>query len=564
MFLPSLKQIQTLLPALILMLTASLPSEAKTVQGDAVLSNWSALLPHPREENKLIAAVQNSIYETSPGAEGRWEKWPVFPMQGIKIQKLFYFPQIPEFIFVLTDRGVLKTPLNASNFETVYEKRKIRETITDFAVDPENTSRFFTGTADGLLESKDAGKSWHLFTPAGKETVCFLRFSEKRFFVGRPDHLLMSDNLSRFQKVFSLPDRDETPQDESPSPAENPQEFSDETSGICRLHDLTSEENQKRWWLATQRGIFKSENPAVSWANASNGLIDPEIHFLTRDFRTERIFAAGKNDVYYYSGNKMRWVSIPVNTSGHPIRGISLSAGSLKIVTASGLLDGVILPDGIVSSPAKPLNVGGKELFQKLVRLEPTALQLQRVVSRYHHTQNSKINRWHMESRLRALLPTVSFKKDFSFGNNIDIDRRGTNDPDQFIEGPADTSRGWDFGVGWDLGDFIFSTSQTSIDSREKLMMELRHELLSEATRLFYERRRLQAEILFVPSVSEEEHFNRLFQIEELTALLDGMTDGFMGRQIELMYREHPELTELWKYSQLPEHRNTGAPEKIT
>jgi len=56
-----------------------------------------------------------------------------------------------------------------------------------------------------------------------------------------------------------------------------------------------------------------------------------------------------------------------------------------------------------------------------------------------------------------------------------------------------------DVGASWHLSDFIWSSNQTSIDSREKLMVELRNDLAAEANRIYFERRRLQMESMFNP-----------------------------------------------------------------
>jgi hypothetical protein len=94
----------------------------------------------------------------------------------------------------------------------------------------------------------------------------------------------------------------------------------------------------------------------------------------------------------------------------------------------------------------------------------------------------------------------------------------------------------------------IFSSSQTSIDSREKMMVELRNDLLSEATRIYYERRRLQIDLVFTPPASEQEHLENLLRLDELTSLLDGMTDGFFSKRMERLYDERPDFNRLWTF----------------
>ena len=79
-------------------------------------------------------------------------------------------------------------------------------------------------------------------------------------------------------------------------------------------------------------------------------------------------------------------------------------------------------------------------------------------------------------------------------------------------------------------------------------MVELRNDLLSEATRIYYERRRLQIDLVFMPPVSEQEHLENLLRVDELTALLDGMTNGFFSKRLERIYEERPALNRLWAY----------------
>lgn len=87
-------------------------------------------------------------------------------------------------------------------------------------------------------------------------------------------------------------------------------------------------------------------------------------------------------------------------------------------------------------------------------------------------------------------------------------------------------------------------------------MVELRNDLLSEATRIYYERRRLQIDLVFTPPVSEQEHLENLLRMDELAALLDGMTDGFFSKRLERIYEERPEFNKLWAYAPFSITRN--------
>jgi hypothetical protein len=173
--------------------------------------------------------------------------------------------------------------------------------------------------------------------------------------------------------------------------------------------------------------------------------------------------------------------------------------------------------------------------------MEPTAREIHTCVIRYADVSNGKIKRWHTESRFAGFMPS------FSFGKSLDRGASISTYSGRYITGPEDVSKGWDADVSWNLGDVIYSSNQTSIDSREKLMVELRNDLLSEATRIYYERRRLQIDLIFTPALSEQEHLENLLRMDELTSLLDGMTDGFFSKKLERIYKEKPFLNSLWE-----------------
>ena len=230
----------------------------------------------------------------------------------------------------------------------------------------------------------------------------------------------------------------------------------------------------------------------------------------------------------------------------------------LVAVTPAGFVQYPLL-DGIEKNPWS-LTENKIDLFRQLIRLEPAASQIQDAIAGYGDLKNEKIKRWHAGSRLASFFPTFSFGRDISKANNIDIDRGGTNNPDLFIAGPDDISRKWNMDIGWDLAKLIFSSNQTSIDSREKLMVELRNDMTSEGTRIYYERRRLQMEILFSPAESQRDHLEKLLRMDELTSLLDGMTGGFLSARLERIYSRYPELGELWRYTESSGRKNTQNP----
>ncbi|MEW6007374.1 MAG: hypothetical protein AB1595_04370 [bacterium] len=140
---------------------------------------------------------------------------------------------------------------------------------------------------------------------------------------------------------------------------------------------------------------------------------------------------------------------------------------------------------------------------------EPGILELQEAAIRYNNLSPSTIKLWQKEAKIKPLFPKFS----------IDYDKSITSyEKTGFITGPNE----WRLTFSWDLGELIYNPDQTSIDERSRLMTRLRNEILSDVTKLYFERKRL---------ILEGKEKNRI-RIEELTGLIDGYTGGAFSKKI--------------------------------
>jgi hypothetical protein len=159
---------------------------------------------------------------------------------------------------------------------------------------------------------------------------------------------------------------------------------------------------------------------------------------------------------------------------------------------------------------------------------EPGVAQIREMVIDYADVSKHKIDRWKKQARIKALLPSVSLGIDRDATDLLHWDT-GPN-PDELTKGKEIT--GWDVSLNWDLADMVWSGDQTSIDSRSKLMVEMRQDLLDQAVRLYFERRRLQIETSLMDHDSPEKWQNEM-RIDELTAGLDALTGGLFSKAID-------------------------------
>lgn len=161
---------------------------------------------------------------------------------------------------------------------------------------------------------------------------------------------------------------------------------------------------------------------------------------------------------------------------------------------------------------------------------DPTIQEVQAAAIEYAEVHPDKILKWRRKAKYKALAPTVSF--DYVEERDRTATRYLPTSTTYYME-PHDYDRQWSAGLGWDLSDLIWSTDQTSIDVRSRLMVQLRNDVLDEVTRTYFERRRLQVEMLLSPPEDMKERIEQELRIQELTADIDALTGGYLSRKLK-------------------------------
>jgi hypothetical protein len=187
-----------------------------------------------------------------------------------------------------------------------------------------------------------------------------------------------------------------------------------------------------------------------------------------------------------------------------------------------------LLENGVTPPAGLKLSLEEYQAFIDKLSFEPSIQDVQRMAIDYNEVDEGKIKHWRRASQRKALLPTLS----------VGIDREATElfhwdtgvNPDQLRKGR--TTWDWDVSLAWDFSDLIWNNDQTSIDSRSKLMVELREDILDQVTRLYFERKRLQVELASTNN-PEEYQVEKHMRLEELTALIDSLTGGEFSQRIK-------------------------------
>ncbi len=158
---------------------------------------------------------------------------------------------------------------------------------------------------------------------------------------------------------------------------------------------------------------------------------------------------------------------------------------------------------------------------------EPTVESLTVAAVREAELSPERMRSWMRRVRLAPLLPQVSVRLD-----------RGVQYDESWDDGPTgekrsvdtDDDTGWRVQATWDLGRLLFEPNEIGVAREGMNLVELRHEVLREIVRLYFERRRLQVEAVLEPDAPAERAVAREARIREIESAIDAMTGGAMSR----------------------------------
>lgn len=455
-------------------------------------------------------------------------------------------------IFLLSSEGLFESNDSGNTWRNTFRGTNAKErNVFHISRDPHQLNVFYLGTEGGLFKTEDGARMWHPETNELKhQSIWALKtdiHNQELFVAGEKGLYRFLPRKNRLDRIYVT--RPPVVMDETALEDFEPQEF--EGAREEKIYSVSlSHLPDSLVAIGTEKGVWISEDEGNHWeALSKSGLQDSRIQNLIFSPAVNTFFAAAGKGVYQYDPLQKHWKELHEGMPVAKINDLKLggeTSETLYAATDNGLYRITIAPPGHPEIKLQSADLRGT-LLPELFRLEPSMDEIRKEAISYANVSNWKIKRWHWGSRLRSLVPSFSIGKNFSRGNNIDIDRGSTTEPDVYIVGPEAKDESWDMDVEWELSDLIWNSAQTSIDSRDKLMVELRDDILSQITRLYFERRRAQAEFVLKAPENPLDRFHALSRIDELTANIDSLTDGFLSRKLKELYNRHPEFHTLWE-----------------
>lgn len=450
----------------------------------------------PADSKKIYAATQNGLFKTVDGGDG----WRV-AFRGVGAFErdalcVAISPKDSRHLYVGTLQGFFVSKDEGSTWQRASGKMG-KLLIRHVAIDPVSPNVLYAATNQGVFRSEDRGDSWDRIYVTSEEE---LELDEVE-----ADELFETDELlNTFSKVRNIAIDPLDPQ---------------RLYIACFNGVMTSADSGRTWSKLTEVGLTVSDMRQVA---------------VTPHNSSRPIYAATRRGVFRFTPEEARWEEIYRGLTNRDFRFLVFDPGDIRSLWGAAK-DAVYKTreDKTVSYAQAPSGAGSTEVDSVLAafRHEPTIQEVQSVAINYAEVHPSKISSWRSQARIKHLIPSVTVDLDRYLYKTLDL--RGSTTQPFYVIGPDDEQRNLGYSFKWDIGGLIWSTDQTSIDTRSRLMVQLRDDILDELTKTYFERRRLQVEMLLSPPRDLSARVQKELRLQELTARIDSLTGGWFLRKIE-------------------------------
>lgn len=511
------------------------------------------------------------------------------------IQELLIDPMDDASIYAGTSKALYKSINRGKSYRMVLRLSGEAKGVNDIYISTDHPEIVYAATDAGLYESLDRGNTWeriYFSSDAGPRQclsvirygdVIYLGAQKGLFYKGHQDaqwrqikeglkdepvyHIAFDDYflyLATGRAVFSLEKQTRKLQkifsfgigkDLDANNALD-QILTDRSGQSIRFVEA-SDLQRPYIFIATTQGIYFSFDDGENWEllptrNLALGdltsllVLESEIiseeSCLESPLKCLKLMVGTRKGVFFLNDGK--WMSIYKGMETNEINCLTKDAqGAVYAATNKGIFYlpvkealpsfNKVQSEQMTTVPEFQI---GSENWPKFDH-DPSINEVHQMAIDYAEVSHEKIKIWRRQARQKAWLPGLKIgvdgDRDWSRSDSLWGSYSGGG---QHYIGPDDKTYGEDFGwdasFSWDLSDLVWSTDQTTIDSRSKMMVELRGDLLNEITRLYFERRRNQIELALNNTTDWRLRIEGEMRITELTALIDALTGGEFSKKI--------------------------------
>lgn len=517
---------------------------------DAVWENVSSGVMDP--DIKIIAAdpsrpdtvyisSSSAVYKTIDGGK-EWAEVLSFRGTDNNVHTIMMAGVDSMVVYAGTADGLYMSPDGGSTWKRIFKGVGDAEnSVLSIAFHPHGQGVLYIGTTAGIFLTEDNGSRWKKARPlpsgAAVSSIAVEPVRPNVIYAATEREIYKSRNSGAGWKSVYASGRVNDENNDSPDDSEENGFYRDTKIRTVSI----SPHDHQTVYAGTSEGLLISENGGLTWNMANSlGLISRDMRHIAAVLSDpDGVYAATDRGVFRYSRGTGVWEELYQGLLSRDIRYVAAGAGDAPPVTLwAATRKGVFR----TASPGKIVaaKYEGNEAEDVLAAFahEPGIGEVLQAAIEYADVHPDKINKWKKAVLYRAWLPELDF--DYGKGRDWESDRyyySGEYVDDDITRG---RDEGWSVSMSWELGKLIWSDDQTSeIDKRSEAMVELRDDILNEVTRLYFERRRLQAAMMVSPGAGIQEKINNELRLRELTAGIDALTGSFLSKRLAAGFKGH-------------------------
>jgi hypothetical protein len=167
---------------------------------------------------------------------------------------------------------------------------------------------------------------------------------------------------------------------------------------------------------------------------------------------------------------------------------------------------------------------------------EPNIRAVQSMAMEYTKTHPRLVEGWMRSAKAAYLLPRVdlAYRKEL---DQSDKDRWDLDDEGEYsrrdYEQTGENDDTYAVGLQWRLDKLIMSSEQIRVINESQDAVKLRDKVLDEITRLYFDRRRLQVDLLLNPAGDIKKQMEDELRLQELSANIDALTGGAFSASVK-------------------------------
>ncbi len=251
-----------------------------------------------------------------------------------------------------------------------------------------------------------------------------------------------------------------------------------------------------------------------------------------------QILVVGDRNVYGWNEGDGEWKGVNAGLVGQELNQvIATSNGQLWLATSSGVMLGLIGVEAAVAQETA-------HRLEALWHAEPTPAQVMFAALIYHGLNDLDVDGWHTRLRLSHLAPQVRGRLIYAqrrtdretvtwqFGLERHEPAINFIDDQDLYADILHPELSWDVYATWDLAKALYDPAEINIERVVQQNRKTRQRLIGRIVRLLVKRRALQLRAAMSPNTSQKKAIMDALALEELTALLDGMTGGFYSTYV--------------------------------